>query len=131
MAWPIDPSLRTPANAVVLAFLEREAPSAHDDVASALIASARGIGAVSWHCPDPSAYAWMALRTEDHTIVGLAWGMDALAFRLPADALPDALAAGATPCPQIGDGWVRFAPWGDLSRWCRLAARGGIGRDAA
>lgn len=97
--------------------------SAHDDVASVLHAAARGLGGVRQYCPAPAAYAYVVLHTADQRIFAIAYGQNGLAFRLPPEALPDALADGGTAAAELGPGWVSFPPWGssNLPRWCKLA----------
>jgi hypothetical protein len=123
MSWNIDERFRIPANKEILAFLERTHPSAHSDIASALLASAKGLGGVRNYCPDIHAYAWMALHTTDQRIFALALGMNTLAFRLPPDVSQEAIRSGGEAAPEIGNGWVRFQfGWNaDLSRWCKTA----------
>lgn len=82
MPWPMDDRFRTPENQTVIAFIERENPSVHDDVASLLTDSAKGLSDVVWYCPDPPSYAYMLLRTSGHRIFGIAFGMSATAIRL-------------------------------------------------
>jgi hypothetical protein len=124
MPWVLDARFRTAANRDVLAFLEREQPSAHSDVASALTESARQLSDVAWYCPDVHRYAYVVLHTREQTIFGLAFGMATLAYRLPARVIQEAAADGGTITPGMGEGWVCFKPWGssaDLRRWCKTA----------
>jgi hypothetical protein len=124
MGWPLDDRFKTVENDAVIAFIEREQPSAHDDVASALTESAKGLTDVHWYCPDPHAYAYVVLYTRERTIFGIAFGMRALAYRLPQDVIQDAVAEGGTVCPDIGDDWLLFHPWGTpvrLKHWCKTA----------
>jgi len=123
MLWTIDKRFRIPANKEILAFLERTHPSAHSDISSALLASAKGLGGVRWYCPDTHAYAWMALHTSEQRIFALALGMNTLAFRLPPEPSQEAIGSGGEAAPEMGDGWVRFQlGWNaDLSRWCKAA----------
>ncbi len=132
MAWDLDPDLDTPQNAGVLAFLRRVSPSAHSDVAEALIRSAADLPEVSSYCPDLARYAFVALRLPDARIIGLAWGQSALAYRLDAAGLEQALREGASVAPELGEHWARFDPWPvaqtldesrrRLARWCARAA---------
>jgi hypothetical protein len=124
MRWPLDHTFKTVENEAIIAFIEREQPSAHDDVASALIESAKGLTDVRWHCPDPHAYAYVVLHTRANTIFGIAFGMRSLAYRLPRDAIQDAVAEGGTVCAEIGDDWLLCQPWGmpvRLKHWCKTA----------
>lgn len=129
--------LGIPANAEVLAWLRREDPSAHSDVASELLDAARGLGPVRSFCPDPAGYKWVALADERNRIFALAFGMSAVAFRVGAEGEERALAEGAVEAPELGEGWVRFTAYrpeerreegrARLRRWCR-AAREAAGR---
>ena len=49
--------------------------------------------------------------------------MNALAFRLPSSLHPEALAAGGTLYPDIGDEWIvwRRTLLLDTKRWCKAA----------
>jgi hypothetical protein len=135
MAWTIDPAFETEATRAVLAFLRRANPSAHSDVAGELALAAQGAPDAHTYCPDSRRYAFVAVHLEDHTIVGLAFGMDRVAFRLPSASGADACRDGGAPCTDIGPDWVVFAAFTDeplresrrrLGRWCRraLAAAG-------
>lgn len=123
MPWVIDNRLRNQANADVMAYLEREGPSAHDDVATALLKAANGLGEVQHYCPDAAAYSWLALHTSDCRIFALAVGMNTVAFRFSAGGFDQAVKAGGLPAPQIGTGWVEWRlGWDtDLKPWCKLA----------
>ncbi len=131
MAWSLDDRLRIPYNAGVLAFIAREQPSAHDDVATALIDAAKGLPNARRYCPDPPAYAYVALHTAAWRMFGLAIGMSTVAFRLPSDLEQEATTDGGTPLPDPGPGWFAFQPWDvalpksatdeRVRRWCRAA----------
>lgn len=135
MAWPIDESFRTDANAEVLRFLRQGSPSAHSDVAEELTRAASGIAGLRSWCPDPARYAFVVLHREDRTIVGIAFGQAGLAFRLPEDRIVEALRDGGSIAVELGPTWARFEPWTAhesldqsrrrLARWCAVAA----GRD--
>jgi hypothetical protein len=130
MPWALDARFRTAVNESIVAFIERRQPSAHSDVASALTESARHLSDVSWYCPDLPRYAYVVLHTPDYTIFGIAFGMDAVAYRLPSGVIEEGVAAGGTLEPAMGDGWVRFKPWGgpvDLRRWCKIAHDHSVG----
>jgi len=130
--WVIDERFSTEANAEVLSFLRRVNPSAHSDVAEELHRAGADLPVVRYYCPDVARYAFAVLHLEDLTIVGLAFGMSALAFRLPEDRIPEALRGGGSLADELGSGWVRFEPWTDvetlaqsrqrLARWCAVAA---------
>jgi hypothetical protein len=132
MRQPLPDRLRIPENARVVRFLERQAPSAHSDVADELERAVRGLrGAGTW-CPDAPAYAWVAAHTRAGRIFALAYGQSALAVRLAPDDERAALAdRGASDA--IGPGWVRFDPFHAdeptattrerLRRWCAAALR--------
>lgn len=123
MPWTIDDSLRVPANEEVLAFLERTQPSAHDEIASALLSAAEGQRGFRKYCPDPLAYAWYALHTNNHVIFALALGMNAVLFRLPPDLIEEALGQGGEAATEVGTGWIRWRlGWSlDLRPWCGAA----------
>ena len=95
MSWPLDEKFVTPRNEAILAFIRREQPSAHDDVASVLTGSAKGLTGVQWYCRGVHRYAYILLHSGDNTIFGIAYGMQALAFRLPPAMIPGAVASGA------------------------------------
>jgi hypothetical protein len=130
--WIIDQRFDTPANREVLRFLRDKNPSAHSDVADELVRSAAGIPGVEHYCPDPARYAFVVLHRRDQTILGLAWGQSALAFRLPGQRIPDATRDCGTVEAELGPTWVRFEPWKDheplsesrgrLAHWCAVAA---------
>ena len=75
---------------------------------------------------------FVALHLDDFSIVGLAFGMSGLAFRLPEESIPEALRDGGAIAVELGPTWVRFEPWTDretlaqsrerLARWCAAAA---------
>jgi hypothetical protein len=124
MPWPLDDKLKIGANKDVIAFIQRVNPSAHDDVASALTDSATGLSDVKSYCPDLHAYAYVVLHTQANRIFGIAFGMNALVYRLPADVLPEALAEGGKAYEDIGADWVLFEPWNQpmrLRHWCKVA----------
>jgi hypothetical protein len=135
MAWPRDARFTIGTNADVLAFIERKQPSAHDDVASALMQSARGLSQVEWYCPDPHRYAYVVLHTRDNRIFGVAFGMSALAYRLPPGRIAEAVSEGGRVYAEIGDDWVAFEPWegrdaaARLRRWCGVACAHARGVD--
>jgi len=129
--WEIDGRFDRPVNATVVGFLRRTLPSAHGDVAEELQRSAAALGGVASWCPDAEAYAFVVLHRADGTLVGLAWGQGALAYRLPGAVGVQARSEGAVAAPELGPDWVRMAPWTDdetleasrrrLARWCARA----------
>jgi hypothetical protein len=131
-AWTIDPRFDTAENAEVLAYLRRESPSAHSDVAEELARAGEDVPGLAVWCPEPASYAFVALHRTDGTIVGLARGMTGLSLRLPPERVDEAVREGATPDPALGSGWVRLAPWTGaeplaasrrrLARWAAVAA---------
>jgi hypothetical protein len=131
-SWQIDSRFDTPENADVLSFLRAHNPSAHSDVAEELLRSAEGVPGVAHYCPNRQAYAFVVLYVADSTIVGLAYGQSALAFRLPGARVTEACGQGGWPAEDIGPDWIRFEPWSDdetlresrrrLALWCRVAA---------
>jgi len=123
MSWTLDPRFERPENAELLAYLRRQQPSAHSDVASVLADSARALpDVISW-CPDPQAYAFVALATRERRVFALARGMRSLVFALPAADHAEALAQGGRPCPEIGREWIEWQafPATDFARWCKRA----------
>jgi GMP synthase-like glutamine amidotransferase len=131
MPWTLDAKFRTVENEAVVAFIERENPSAHDDIASALTDSAEGLSDVRHYCPDVHQYAYFVLHTLSNRIFGIAFGMNAIAYRLPSRVTPEAIAEGGRVYSEIGDEWVLFPPWRqdesrtvtqtNLKRWCKIA----------
>ncbi len=133
MPWTLDGRFKTAENRAIVAFIEREQPSAHDDVAHALTESARDLPDTRSHCPDLHGYAYMVLHTADNTIFGLAFGMRSLAYRMPRNVIRAALADGGTAWEQIGDEWVLFQSWGmpaRLRHWCKMAHDHAVGSGA-
>jgi len=130
--WTIDEGFYTDANAEVLRFVRRVNPSAHSDVADELTRAGAGIPGVRPYCPDYARYAFVALHLQDLTIVGIAFGTSGLAFRLPESRVTEALEDGGVIAVEIGQRWIRFAPWTDqetlaqsrrrLARWCAVSA---------
>jgi hypothetical protein len=127
MAWTLEARFRTPENEAIVAFITRHPDlSAHDDVAEALTRSARHLPDVRRYCPDLHAYAYFVLHTGDSRIFGIAFGQDAIAYRLPETAIPQAIAEGATIAVDIGNDWMLWDAWGTtsattLERWCKIA----------
>jgi hypothetical protein len=130
-----DPAVRFPhpLNAGILAYLREgavlsAAPGVynvdeyvlrcHPDLMDAFEATA---GARAPHCRG-AAYGYPVLARRG-VIFGVAMSMRHMAFRLPDGAVPVALAAGGTPEPRAGDGWVVFGAWDtpDLAGWCARA----------
>lgn len=130
--WTLSDEFSTEANTEVLRFLRQAKPSAHPDVADELTRASAEVPGVQVYCPDPFSYAFVALHLEDRTIVGLAFGMSELAFRLPGERLAGALLDKGTAAAELGSGWIRFEPWSDhetlaesrqrMARWCSIAA---------
>jgi hypothetical protein len=137
----LEDRFRTAENAAIIAFIEREHPSAHDDVASVLIESAKGLPDVQWYCPDVHRYAYVVLHTRSHRIFGIAFSMSGLAYRFPPGTIPEAVAAGGKVSAEIGDEWVLVQPWQPgaprtatqerLKRWCKIAHDYAVGSTAA
>ena len=130
--WIIDEAFCTDANAEVLRFLRQANPSAHSDAADELTRAGAGTPTVRPYCPDYTRYAFVALHLEDLTIVGIAFGMSGVAFRVPEDRVAEALGDGGVIAVELGSRWVRFEPWTDhetlaqsrhrLAHWCAVAA---------
>ena len=131
MPWPLDERFRIPENRAVLEFIERVNPSAHDDVATALTESAKGMSDVRRYCPAVHSYAYVVLHTQGNRIFGIAFGQRGLAYRLSPERIPEAIAEGGEVYPVIGDDWVMLEPWlpderlevtfERLKRWCKIA----------
>jgi hypothetical protein len=131
MPWPLDERFRIPENRAILDFVQRDNPSAHDDVATVLTESAKGMSDAGWYCPDVQSYAYVVLHTQGNRIFGIAFGQGGLAYRLPPERIPEAVAEGGKVYPEIGDDWVMFEPWppGERievtlerpKRWCKIA----------
>ena len=122
MPWTLDARFKIPANKAVVAFIEREQPSAHDDIATALTNSAKGLSDAKWYCPDVHAYAYFVLHVASNRIFGIAFGMNGLAYRVPKQMGEAAIAEGGTPADTIGDEWFLFEPFqGETNKWCKIA----------
>jgi len=131
-AWVIDDGFRTRTNAKVLPFLRDI--SAHSDVAEELTRAGATVSGVRSYCPDPARYAFVAIHLDDFTIIGLAFGLSGLAFRLPEEQVQEAIREGGAVAGELGPEWVRFEPWSNhetlaqsrdrLARWCAVAAGG-------
>lgn len=123
MGWILDPRFDLPENAEVFGYLRREGPSAHSDVATVLIESARAMPDVRSWCPDPAAYAFVALATRRRRIFALARSMSGIVFALPAEEHAAALADGGRTCPEIGSAWIEWSAFSakGLARWCKQA----------
>jgi len=131
--WLIDSRFCTDANDDVLRLLRSRDLSAHSDVSEELIRSGADVAGVQHYCPDSVHYAFVVLHLDDSTIIGLAFGLSHLTFRLPEQRVPEAIREGGVVDPELGPAWVRFEPWTDqetlvqsrqrLARWCAVAAR--------
>jgi hypothetical protein len=124
MSWDLDDHFKTQENKEILAFIQDKNPSAHSDIADLLIRSAEDLSDVRCYCPNKWQYAYMVLHTDKHLIFGIAFGMSSIGYRLPADRIPEAIAAGGVPCcPSVGEGWVVWEEaWStNLKPWCRAA----------
>lgn len=124
MSAPLPDILLTRDNASVLAWLADK--SAHDEVASALLAAARSLGDVLTYCPDPKQFRYVVTATRG-IIFGVATGMNAVSFRLDREMSKRALLSGAEAAPEIGADWVSFTlfrsdwPAHDLAFWALKA----------
>jgi len=131
MPWPVDERFRIPENRAILDFVQRDNPSAHDNVATVLTESAKGMSDAGWYCPDVQSYAYVVLHTQGNRIFGIAFSMSGLAYRLPPERVPGAVAEGGRVYPEIGDDWVVLDPWPPdeppavtferLRHWCKIA----------
>jgi hypothetical protein len=127
MPWTIDNKFRISGNEAVVSFiLKHRELSAHDEVASVLTRSARGLSDVHEYCPDINRYAYVLLHTGAHRIFGIAYGQATLAYRLPQVRIAEAVAEGGKPCPEIGPEWVMLDPWSPngpstVAKCCKIA----------
>ena len=131
MPWSLDERFRIPENQAILDFVQRDNPSAHDDVATVLTESAKGMSDAGWYCPDVQSYAYVVLHTQGNRIFGIAFGQSGLAYRLPPERILEAVAEGGKVYPEIGDDWVVLDPWPPdeptavtferLRHWCKIA----------
>jgi hypothetical protein len=125
-----DPKFMIAANRAVIEHIRRTNPFAHSDLGSKLIALGNAIPGIAHYSPNYRAYAYVVLYCEAHVIFALAEGMWNLAFRLPSDAVPAALAEDAAPS-KIGDDWISAAAFDPalvnrdrkLAQWCEAAYR--------
>jgi hypothetical protein len=105
--------------------------SAHSDVAEELTRAGATVSGVRSYCPDPARYAFVVLHLHGFTIIGLAFGLSGLAFRLPEERVEEAIRDGGAVAVELGPTWVRFEPWSNretlaqsrerLARWCAVA----------
>jgi hypothetical protein len=121
---PIPNDFPAEPNGVVLNHLHGK--SAHDGVRDALCESVDRLGDASIHCPDPNAFAYCAVITNQ-VIIGFAIGMQAIALRLPPSFVDTALRTGGTRVEGLGDEWVEFRlpapdwPQADTRFWATKA----------
>jgi hypothetical protein len=99
--------------------------SAHSDVGEALFKVAEPLGDVQWYSPDLFRCRYVVFSTRA-IIFSLAIDLRTVAFRLNAPFNQQALAAGGSVIPELGDEWVSFALWAvlpesDLSFWTQKA----------
>lgn len=85
--------------------------SAHSDVVEPLFKTVRGLPGADCYSPDYSRYAYVLAYVGDR-IFAFAEGMHGLTLRIPPDAAPEAIAAGATASPIGGDWWL-FSLFGE------------------
>ena len=123
--WRVPNRWRTPGNDAVIRFVEDAPLSAHSDVAEELRLGAAGLRGVTIWCADPAAYAYTILVSESGVIVGVAYGMDVLAVRLPELTAAADVANGATAVSEIGTGWVSVHPFDPNERTEAFRARFG------
>lgn len=123
--------MRQPANAQVLGYLEATTPSAHSDLVEELARALKASDAsLETFCPSPSTFAYVVAYDRDYTIVALAEGMQALAFRVPAHRVQEALGDGGRAVSRLGDTWVSFPVFTQeldasrerLARWATIVA---------
>jgi hypothetical protein len=107
-AWQrIDARLRIASNREIVAYLDREQPYAHSDLAEALVRAA--VPGMDYFCPAPGRYAYLAAFLPNLVIVAVAEGMQAVLIRVRLDAVSQAVAQGATLALDVGTTWVRLA----------------------
>lgn len=131
MKWALPQTLDNPTNQAAAAFIRRNTPSAHDDVASELSLAIEGLPGVKTFCPDVHAYAYVVAHDADGRIFALACGQSALAMRVGREQVSAAVIDGADPATDIGEDWVWFRAFdaaqstaalrAKLGRWCRAA----------
>jgi hypothetical protein len=83
------------------------------------------------YCPNPQAYAYYFLHTQDNIIYALALGMKTLVFRLPSDARENVLSKGGELFEEISKEWISFVPFrneeplnttrNEMAHWCQKA----------
>lgn len=128
----IPESLHTDENRAVLTFLSGS--SCHSDLASRLYEATEHLGEATEHCTDVQRFGFVVHETQG-VIFAAAWGMQEVAFRLDAERVRIALETGGRPAPEIGSGWVAFAPFRagapamDLKVWATCAYQFARGED--
>ena len=124
MAQNVPAELQTSINRQVLDHIE--SLSAHSDIAEALMEALKPLGDVQIFCPDWQQYRYVVASTKG-IIIALAFGMDAIAFRLDERMKARALASGGAPHSECGKEWVSFTlfrgdwPKIDVEFWARKA----------
>ena len=124
MVQNVPTELQTSINRQVLNHIE--SLSAHSDIAEALMRALEPLGDVQIFCPDWQQYRYVVASTKG-IIIALAFGMNAMAFRLDERMRARALASGGVPCTECGKEWVSFAlfrddwPKIDVEFWVRKA----------
>ena len=124
MAQNVPAELQTSINRQVLDHVK--GLSAHSDIAEALSAALKPLGDVQIVCPDWEQYRYVVASTKG-IIIGLAVGMDMIAFRLDERMKARALASGGVPYAECGKEWVSFTlfrddwPKIDVEFWARKA----------
>lgn len=129
--WPPLPAqLRSAVNADLVAYLERQRPSAHGDLVQELELALKGVASSALHCPDPAQFAYVVGFNLAGLVFALASGMQAIHVRLPEDRIAEALSEGATLAPELGPHWLRLeifagrlaASRARLAKWVAVAA---------
>lgn len=126
-----DERFKNPANHAVIEYIRRENPFAHSDIGTTLIKLAKRIPAAHYYCPTFASCAYVVLHTDANVIFAIALGMLAIAFRLPAAVVIEAVANGTGEASDIGDDWLSVSPFpkgvavvtsdARLLRWCEAA----------
>lgn len=125
--WPPRELVDLDANADVVRFVDRSTPSAHSDLAEAVMSAARSECPGALACSPSFVQLRYVMLVARRRVFALAFGMHELALRLDEQGRREAVPAGAAPAGEIGPEWVIFRlfydlhPGPDLNRWIRRA----------
>jgi hypothetical protein len=81
------------------------------------------------YCPNPQQYAYFIHYVTSGVVFAVAVGMLDLVFRLPNEAVSEALADGGEAFSDLPTEWVTFdeaTPTNKLKRWCEVAYRNAL-----